>query len=84
MKKSIEELYQEAKRFDEGTFYQGEEYEKAATRQMELYTIMRNRFGPSFVPLIEELFKAVDQEMELECLHFFEQGYLAGAAGKGE
>lgn len=84
MKKSIEELYREAKRFDEGTFYQRKDYEETITRQMELYMIMRNRFAPSFITLMEELLKTVYAEMELECLHFFEQGYLAGAAGKGE
>ena len=84
MKKSMEELYQEAKRFDEGTFYQRKDYEQAVTRGVELYLIRRNRFAPSFIPLMEELLKTVYAEMELECLHFFEQGYLAGAAGKGE
>ena len=82
MKKSMEELYQEAKRFDEGTFYQRKDYEQAVTRELELYLILRNRFAPSFVPLMEELMKAISQETELECLHFFEQGYLAGTAGK--
>lgn len=82
MKKSMEELYQEAKRFDEGTFYQRKDYEETVTRGLELYLIMCNRYGSSFAPLIEELLKTVYAEMELECQHFFEQGYLAGAAGK--
>lgn len=78
----MEELYREAKRFDEGTFYQREDYEEAVTRQMELYTMLCHRFGQPFAALMEEFFKAINQEIDLECLHFFEQGYLAGAACK--
>ena len=81
MKKSIEELYQKAKRLNDVEFYQGEEYQEAASRQMELYVEMRTLFGPSFGRLMEEYSKAVGQEMELECRRFFQQGYLAGCSG---
>jgi len=78
MKKSIEELYQRAKRFDEGELYQSEEYDAIAARQMELYRIMDAMFSPAIAPLMEEYMSLIYDEMEMECRHFFEQGYKIG------
>lgn len=78
MKKFLEELYQEAKRFDEGDIYQSEEYAAIAKRQNRLYKEISALFGPVAVSLLEEYTAAVGDEMELESKHFFEQGYLAG------
>ena len=78
MEKSIEELYQQAKRFDEGELYQSQEYSAIARRQTELYQKMRTLFGPPVAPFLEEYAAAIADEMELECRHFFRQGYLLG------
>lgn len=78
MEKSIEELYRQAKRFNEGEIYQSREYSAIAKRQTELHKKMRVLFGPLIVPLLEEYNTAVADEMELECRYFFEQGYLLG------
>lgn len=78
MKESIEHLYQKAKRFDEGEIYQSQEYSAIAKRQMELHKKMCALFGPLIVSLLEEYSAAIADEMELECRHFFQQGYLLG------
>lgn len=81
MMSSMEELYQRAKRFDEGEIYQSPEYDKIAKRQMELYREMRALFGPFIVPLLEEYTDQIGEECEMECRHFFEQGYRMGKRG---
>ena len=78
MKKSIEELYREAKRFDEGDIYQSLEYDAVAKNQNRLYKQMEILFGPAITPLLEEYTAAIGDEMDLENRHFFELGYLLG------
>lgn len=78
MEKSIEKLYQQAKRFDEGDIYQSREYDIIARHQRELYKKMRGLFGPLIAPLLEEYTACLGDETELECRHFFEQGFLLG------
>ena len=78
MKKSIEELYQQAKRFDESDIYQSQEYSVIAKNQRELYKKICALFGPTIIPLLEEYTAAVGDEMELECRHFFRQGCILG------
>lgn len=78
MKKSVEELYQEAKRFDESDIYQSPKYDAVAKNQNRLYKRICFLFGPATVPLLEEYTAAIGDEMELESKHFFEQGYLLG------
>ena len=87
MEKSMDELYQEAKRFDEGELYQSDEYQNVAVRQVKLYREMRTLFGRTFAVLMEDYNTALAEEMELERRHFFEQGYLMGqgsASGQEE
>ena len=78
MDKPIEELYHRAKRFDESDIYQSAEYDAVAKNQMALYKKMRVIFGPAIIPFLEEYTAAMGDEMELECRHFFEQGYRLG------
>jgi len=80
MEKYIEELYQKAKRFDEGGLYQSREYEDISQRQFKAYLEMRALFGPALPHLLEDYISATNDEIELECKHFFEQGYLLGQA----
>ncbi len=84
MKKSIEELYRQAKRFDEGGIYQSEEYNAIARKQRELYKNLRLLFGPTAGALLEEYTEALGDECELECRHFFEQGYRLGQGHTGQ
>ncbi len=88
MEKRLEELYREAKRFDEGGLYQSEEYQRIAIRQVKLYKEMRVLFGGLFAKLMEEYFALQGDELEMECRHFFEQGYIMGrradSSGQGE
>ena len=78
MKKSLEDLYREAKRFDESGIYQSDEYAAIAKQQNRVYKEICAIFGPVAASLLEEYTAAIGDEMELECKHFFEQGYLMG------
>ncbi len=80
MDKHIEELYQKAKRFDEGDLYQSKEFEDISQRQFKAYMEMRALFGPTFPPLLAGYISATNEEMDLKCKYFFEQGYLLGRA----
>lgn len=71
-------VFNKAKRFDESELYQSPEYAKIAKRQVELYTEMRVLFGPFIAPFLEEYTTWMGEECELECRHFFAQGYLMG------
>ena len=78
----MDALYKEAKRSDVEDRYQGEEYQEAAVQQMQFLLEMCDLYGPAFIKRMENFVKALSREMELERCYFFEQGYLAGAAGK--
>ncbi len=80
MEKHIEELYQKAKHFDEGRLYQSQEYSDICKRQITLSKEMRLLFGPMLSQLLDEYTAAIGDECDLECRHFFEQGYLLGQA----
>jgi len=78
MNAHMEELYHQAKRFDESELYQSDEYAAIAKAQMGLYKKMYALFGAVIAPILEEYHAAISDELELECRHFFEQGYLLG------
>ncbi len=81
----MKDLYLKAKRFDESELYQSSEYTRIAKRQLELYTKMRVLFDPLIGPLLEEYITQIGEEFELECQHFFAQGYRMGKEqGTGE
>lgn len=80
MKKSMEEQYQQAKRFDEGEIYQSEEYARIIEEKDELLENICIRFGAPIIPLLEDYVAVLGDETEMECRHFFEQGYLLGAS----
>ncbi len=78
MEKHIEKLYQRTKRFDEGGLYQTQQYTDICKRQLALSQEMRLIFGPMLSQLLDEYTAAIGDECDLECRHFFEQGYLLG------
>lgn len=80
MEKAVEELYQRAKRFDEGDIYQSEEYTRLVREQSELGLNIRARLGLPGASLLEDYTAVLGDMTELECRHFFEQGYLLGRA----
>ena len=73
----IYELYLDAKRFDESETYQSKEYEELVSRKAELTENLYRKFI-SAIPLMEEFIGLLAEETELECRHFFREGYLAG------
>lgn len=74
---AIYELYLDAKRFDESETYQSKEYEELVSRKTELIENLYRKFN-SAIPLMEEFIGLLAEETELECRHFFREGYLAG------
>lgn len=80
MKRSVEELYQVAIRFDEGGIYQSQDYNTVLKHKNHLLKTMQTLFGAVILPLLEEYTAVIEEETELECRHFFEQGYLMGLA----
>lgn len=84
MKKTREELFWEAKRFDEGHLYQTEECTEVVLRMFRLRTQMSDLFGPAFETLMEAYCEAASFEMELERRHYFDEGCRIGRAYKDE
>lgn len=78
VEKAVEELYQRAKRFDEGDIYQSEEYAQTVGERNELELKLRAKLGPPGTLLLEDYAAVLGEITELECRHFFEQGYLLG------
>ena len=78
MTNELKALYEQAPRFDEGNLYQSAEYADAARERIELETLTRRLFGNHAATILEEYAGAMDRITELECQHYFEQGYLAG------
>lgn len=74
---AIYELYLDARRFDESELYQSDEYENLVERKVELRENLYRRFN-SAIHLLEEYLGLLAEENELECQHFFREGYLAG------
>ena len=77
MKRSVEELYQAAIRFDEG---ESQDYNTVLENKNHLRRTIQTLFGAVVSPLLEEYAAVIGEETELECRHFFEQGYLMGLA----
>lgn len=75
----IEELYLEARRFDESETYQSKEYEDLVERKVEVMENLHRKFN-SEIPLLEEYIGILAEVTELECQHFFREGYRAGQA----
>lgn len=84
MKEFMEKQYQQAKRFDEGDIYQSEEYARIVEAKDELCENICIRFGAPIIPLLEDYVAVLGDETEMECRHFFEQGYLLGASKRNK
>ena len=78
MTEEIKTLYEQAPRFDEGDLYQSAEYTDAARERIDLETLTRRLFGNHAATILEEYTEVMDRITELECQHYFEQGYQAG------
>lgn len=73
----MEALYQQARRFDEGEFCQSAAYLGVVNMRNKLLDMLVKLTGPGFGELNELTMSALDQEIELECQHYFCEGYLA-------
>lgn len=82
MNEEIKKLYEEAPRFDCGTLYQSEAYGQTVKERLRVEAMIEKAYGSEVLPMLEEYADTLYQITELECMHFFEQGYLArGDAG---
>lgn len=78
MDQEIQRAYGEAKRFDEGQLCQSAEYQALERQRIGLEEQLMEALPPETVPTLEELILTLYDICESECLHFFQQGYLAG------
>lgn len=78
MTDEIRALYKQAPRFDESELYQSEEYEEASTMRLGLEALAERWFEGRLSTFLEDYVDAMEQMTELECMHYFEQGYLMG------
>ena len=76
----VEKHYEAARRFDEGEIYQSEEYMRLSRLRSERYDALLEILDPRFEELLAQLLECLDKELELECLHYFAEGYAAGKA----
>lgn len=65
---------------DEGEIYQSQDYNTVLKNKNYLRRTIQTLFGAVVSPLLEEYAAVIGEETELECRHFFEQGYLMGLA----
>jgi len=83
MDEKIQKRYKEALRFDQGEIYQTSENRRVFGARMVQWDVLVHTYGDEIVPLLERYTLCLYDEMELECRHFFQQGYLAGLADAG-
>ena len=76
MNQHVEELYREARRFDEGEFYQAEEYNRLSKIRMEHYDALYKMLGPRFSKELSQFVECLEEELEWECMHYFTEGYI--------
>lgn len=77
MEQLLTEKYNTCLRFDEGEFYQTEEYQRAAACAERLRELLTDTFGIQISPLLEEYTAALYDVFEWEARHYFVQGYYA-------
>ena len=80
MNQHIECLYADAPRFDESELCRSDEFSRLSAFQMQLIQQAEVRFGAEAADILEEYMGVLYEQTELECRHFFHQGYLAGRA----
>lgn len=78
MDEFIARVYDFAPRFSEGELFRSQEYEDIKERLAETRRRLVATFGDTLVPLLDEYIHALSEERELETLHFFQEGFLAG------
>ena len=74
--------YGRAKRFDEGKVYHSQEYIAFLKRRTQLEETAKSIYGVGVGLLLEEYADLLGDLTELECHHYFEEGYLAAERAK--
>lgn len=78
MDEEIKKRYEEVLRFDEGDLYYAEAYLEAEHACSKIEELLEEMYGPEVLPLLQEYAGVLYDITELEAMHYFEQGYLAG------
>ena len=76
--------YECAPRFDEGEIRQSDEYSDICRRKIDIYEFIIAKYqmyGDEIEHLLWEFEDTFSDEMELEAMHFFAEGYTAGIVG---
>ena len=77
MEQKILKLYKECIRFDEGKLCKTQQYKTLVAEEERLRQMLIDAHGLQIAPLLEEYTAAIYEEMELEAMHYFEQGTRA-------
>lgn len=73
----IARLYAEAPRFDEGELYQSEKYDKMMRERMRIREVLEHNLNPILHHLLDDYAETYFDEMGMEAMHFFQEGYRA-------
>lgn len=77
MDEHIRELYEKAIRFDQGDLRYLEDYLEAEHACAKMEELIEEAYGPTIRPLLHEYAGTLYDIMEIECMHYFQEGYLA-------
>ncbi len=80
MDQHVKDLFAAAQPFDEGELYQSPEYEKAEEKFILVEEMAEKLYGAEVAALLPTYLEAWSDAQEIECLHFFNQGYQYGLA----
>lgn len=77
MEEKLYVLYEKAARFDEGELYQGRAYAKVVRERGQIRRSLEGHLSPVLYRLLDAYADTFFDEMELEAMHFFQEGYRA-------
>lgn len=64
--------------FDQGEIFQNKEYHAAKEKESDLYRLLSATFGERIELFLDTYTEAVEERMDLEVQHYFQQGILMG------
>lgn len=82
----LNDEYERAERFDEGEIRQTREYSDVVNRRTAIFDYLIAKYAmyiDDIETLLYEYENAFYDEMELEAMHFFREGYIAGQNERG-
>lgn len=74
----IAAAYGETPRFDEGHFFNDPEYDALYRRYLDVEDAIAVNFSPAQQAIVDRRLEFEREICELECRHYFEEGWLQG------